>query len=75
MNYISITALIKNGGDKQLQITSEMLGELALSIKKNGSEVVQLKNESIIIAGILIAGKDIGERIIVCGDYKEKGDK
>ena len=71
MDYISITALIKNGGDKQLQITSEILGELALSIKKNGSEVVQLKNESIIIAGILISGKDIGERIIVCGNYKE----
>ena len=54
MNYISITALIKDGGDKQLQITSEMLGELALSIKKNGSEVVQLKDGSIVVAGILI---------------------
>jgi len=31
MSYISITAIIKNGGDRQLQITSEMLGELALS--------------------------------------------
>jgi len=74
MDYISITALIKDGGDKQLQITSEMLGELALSIKKNGSEVVQLKDKEIIIAGILIAGKEVGERVIICGDYKEKGD-
>jgi len=71
MSYISITAIIKDGGDRQLQITSEMLGELALSIKKNGSEVVQLKDGSIVVAGILIVGKDIGERIIVCGDYKE----
>jgi len=75
MNYISITALIKDGGDKQLQITSEMLGELSLSIKKNGSEVVQLKDKSIIVVGILITGKDMGERIIICGDYKEKGNK
>jgi len=72
MNYISITALIKDGGDRQLQITSEILGELALSIKKNGSEVVQLKDGEIVVAGILIVGKDIGERIIVCGDYKEE---
>ena len=71
MDYISITALIKDGGDKQLQITSEMLGELALSIKKNGSEAVQLKDKSIIVAGILISGKDMGERVIICGDYKE----
>jgi len=71
MNYISITALIKDGGDKQLQITSEMLGELALSIKKSGSEAVQLKDKSIIVAGILISGKDMGERVIICGDYKE----
>jgi len=62
MNYINITALIKDGGDKQLQITPEMLGELALSIKKNGSEVVQLKDRSIIIDGILISGKRILER-------------
>ena len=75
MNYISITALIKDGGDKQLQITSEMLGELSLSIKKNGSEVVQLKDKSIIVVGILITGKDMGERIIICGDHKEKGNK
>jgi len=69
MNYISITAIIKDGGDRQLQITSEMLGELALLIKKNGSEVVQLNDGEIIVVGILIAGKDIGKRVILCGDY------
>ena len=72
MDYISITAIIKDGGYEKLQIPSKFLSELALSIKKNGSEIVQLRDRSIIVAGILVAGKDIGERIIVCGDYKEE---
>ena len=73
MNYISITAIIKDGGYENFQVPSEFLSELAMSIKKNGSEVVQLKDRSAIVAGILIAGKDIGERIIVCGDYEMEG--
>lgn len=71
MNHISITAIIKDGGYEKLQIPSDMLSELALSIKKNGSEIVQLKDRWITVTGILIAGKDIGERVIVCGDFKE----
>jgi len=71
MDYISIVAIVKDGGYEKLQIPSKFLSELSLLIKKNGSEIVQLKNRSIIVAGILIAGKDMGERIILCGDYKD----
>jgi len=68
MEYVSITAIIKDGGYRKLQITPEMLSELTIAIQKNGSEIVQLPFSDIVIAGILIVGKDIGERVIFISD-------
>jgi hypothetical protein len=67
---ISITAIIKDGGYEKLQITPKMLAELAVSIQEKGSEYVRLKDRYVIVVGMLVTGNEVGERVILCGDYK-----
>lgn len=70
MKTIRFTAIIKDGGYETFQVEPKMFTDLVLSLQEKGSESLHLKTRSVVIVGILIAGKDIGERIIVCGDYK-----
>jgi len=72
MKTIRFTAIIKDGGYETFQITPKMFSDLVISLQEKGSENLRLKDRSVVIAGILVAGKDMGDRIIVCGDYKEE---
>ena len=67
MKNIHFTAIVKDGGYEKLAITPKMFGELALAIQEKGFEYLQLKDRSLIIAGILLTTKDAGERVIVVG--------
>lgn len=70
MKTIKFTAIIKDGGYETFQITPEMFSDLVLSIQGKGSEIMHLKNRSIEVVGVMILGKEVGDRIIVCGDYE-----
>ena len=70
MKTIRFTAIIKDGGYETFQISPKMFSDLVISLQEKGFEYLQLRDRWVTIAGILVAGKDIGERIIVCGDYK-----
>ena len=70
MKTIRFTAIIKDGGYETFQISPKMFSDLVISLQEKGSEYLQLRDRWVTIAGILVAGKDMGERIIVCGDYK-----
>ena len=67
MKTIKFTAIIKDGGYETFQIEPQMFTDLVLSIQEKGSEIMHLKDRSLIIVGVLITGKDVGERIILCG--------
>lgn len=71
MKTIRFTAIIKDGRYETFHISPKMFSDLVLSIQENGFESLHLKNRSVIIVGILVTGKDIGERIIICGDTNE----
>jgi hypothetical protein len=71
MEYVNFTAIIKDGGYEKLAITPKMFGELAISIQKNGSEHIHLKDKSMVVVGILIVSKEVGDRVIMCGDSKQ----
>lgn len=47
-----------------------MFSEIAMSIQEKGFESLHLKDRSVVIVGVLVTSKDVGDRIIVCGDYK-----
>lgn len=64
---IVITVIIKDGGYETIGILPSMLGPLSAAIRTKGYEVVQLPSKSLEIAGILITGREVGERIIVLG--------
>lgn len=66
---IAFTAVIKDGGYETVYITPKMFGELATTIQNKGSEILHFKDRSVVVVGILMVGKDIGERVIMYGDY------
>jgi len=67
---IKFTAIIKDGEYEIFHIEPKMFSDLVLSLQEQGYEILQLKDRSVVIVGILVIGKDVGDRIIVCGDYK-----
>lgn len=67
MKYMTFTALIKDGGYEKIQITPEMLGQLALAIHEKGSERIQLQSKVLNVVGILKASKEAGERVMIIG--------
>jgi hypothetical protein len=69
MKLIKFTAIVKDGGYEAIQITPQMFSELALAIQEKGSEHLHLKDRSIVVVGILKIGKEVGERVIMCGDF------
>lgn len=69
MKTIHFTAIVKDGGYEKVQITPKMFGQVALAIQEKGSEYIHLKDRSFIIVGILKVSKEVGERVIMCGDY------
>jgi len=72
METIKFTAIIKDGGYEIFQITPKMFSNLVLSLQEKGYESLQLKDRSVVIVGIMVLGKEVGDRIIVCGDINEK---
>jgi len=72
MKNIKFTAIIKDGGYETFQITPKMFSDLVLSIQENGYETLQLKDRSVVIVGVMVLGKEVGDRIIVCSDIEEK---
>ena len=70
MKTIRFTAIIKDGGYETFQVDPKMFSDLVLSLQENGHESIHLKTRSVVIVGVLVTGKDVGERIIVCGDYE-----
>lgn len=67
MKYINITVMIKDGGYQVIQILPDMLGKLAESIKNNGFEWAVLQSGPIPVVGFIVAGKQVGERLIMLG--------
>ena len=67
-----ITAMLKDGGYRQLQITPEYLGQLAESIQKQGYEWVTLVKGPIAIVGFMVVGNQVGDRVIVLGGAETK---
>ncbi|EJW14431.1 hypothetical protein M5X00_29870 [Paenibacillus alvei] len=68
---INITAMIKDGGHRNLMIKPDMLGKLAESIHNKGFEYVQLLAEDIVVVGFMVTGSQTGERIIILGDGEQ----
>jgi hypothetical protein len=67
-----VTALLKDGGDEALGISPSMLGPFARNIQRNGSERAHLKNRSVEVVGLLITGKETGERVIILGAKEDQ---
>lgn len=70
MKTIKFTAIIKDGGYETFHIAPELFNQVVISIQENGHESLHLKDKSVVIVGVLVTGKEVGDRIIVCGDYK-----
>ncbi|MCA4755567.1 hypothetical protein H8Z60_23870 [Mycolicibacterium fortuitum] len=64
---MKVTVMVKDGGYESLQITPEMLGELAKRIVQDGSEWVHTMTKSYEVVGILVKGPQIGDRVIITG--------
>ena len=73
MKTIRFTAIIKDGGYETFQITLEMFSEVVMSIQEKGCESLHLQDRSVVIVGVMALGKDVGDRIIVCGNDYEGG--
>lgn len=69
---IAFTAILKDGGYKNLMIPDNVLSTLAIAIREKGSEILHTTEDSYCIAGILLYGKDVGERVIVIGGKSEE---
>lgn len=65
---MQVTALLKDGGYEALQITPDMLGELAQRVVANGSERVQTLTQTYDVVGVLVKGDQIGDRVIIIGN-------
>lgn len=68
---IYVTALIKDGGQESVGVPPEMLGPLCQAIQVNGFEMVHLPKRSFEVVGLLITGKETGERVIILGAKEE----
>lgn len=64
---MKITVMVKDGGYESIQISPELLGELAKRIVQDGSEWVHTMTKSYEVVGILVKGPQIGDRIIMTG--------
>lgn len=64
---MKVTVMVKDGGFESIQISPEMLGELANRIVQDGSEWVHTMTKSYEVVGILVKGPQIGERVIMTG--------
>lgn len=71
---MQVTVLLKDRGHETLQITPEMLGELAQRIVANGSECVQTLTQTYDVVGILVKGNQLGDRVIVTSSREGVGD-
>lgn len=68
---IIVQAILVDGDMKPLAIPSDMLGKIAMNIRQKGSEQVHTLNGSYDVAGLVVYGKKIGERVIVIGSESE----
>ncbi|WP_156088562.1 hypothetical protein [Mycobacterium tuberculosis] len=68
---MKVTVMVKDGGYESIQISPEMLGELANRIVKDGSEWVHTMTKSYEVVGILVKGPQIGDRVIMTGSGLE----
>lgn len=68
---IIVQVILVDGDMKPLAIPSDMLGKLAKNIRQKGSEQVHTLNGSYDVAGFVVYGKKIGERVIVIGTNNE----
>lgn len=60
--------ILSDGGTDTASINGSMLSTLAENIQRNGHEIVHLSGgRSIKAVGIMITGKEMGERIILTG--------
>lgn len=64
---ITINVMIKDGGYQNVHIEPEMIGQLAESIKRQGSEWITLLSGPIQVVGFIVAGEQTGARLIVLG--------
>jgi hypothetical protein len=63
--------LITDGKTKKAAISTELLTELAKSLRNNGKEMVHFPNESIEVEGIFIPAKDSTYSLMVMSDEIE----
>lgn len=68
---MKVTVMVKDGGYESIQISPEMLGELADRIVQDGSEWVHTMTKSYEVVGILVKGPKIGDRVIMTGSGLE----
>lgn len=64
---MKITVMVKDGGYESIQISPELLGELAKRIVQDGSEWVHTMTKSYEVVGIFIKGSQVGDRVIMTG--------
>jgi hypothetical protein len=64
---LDITVMIKDSGCKSVKITPKMLGDLAKSIVEKGSEYVSLATGTLEVVGLMVTGKQTGDRVIMLG--------
>lgn len=72
---MQVTVMLKDGGYESLQITPEMLGELAQRIVANGSERVITLTQAYEVVGVLIKGNQIGDRVILTSSGEGVGNR
>lgn len=69
-------SILSDGGTEIASINGSMLVALATNIQRNGHETVHLSGgRSIKAVGILITGKEMGERIILTGQTSNGHDE
>lgn len=69
-NNIAITLFIKDGGYENLVIPAPLMAKLASAIRQKGAEHVRTSERTLEVVGLMVTGKQTGERVIVLG----KGD-
>lgn len=65
MNVVPVIVMLKDGGHDKMLITPEMLGDLSYNIVENGVETIHTATTSLEVVGVLVYGKQIGERVIM----------
>lgn len=62
-----VTLILKGGGFETVKINAVMLGELAESIKREGSYAVATKTEVMEVVGVLVVSKEASPGVIMLG--------